>query len=185
MAAPKGHPMWGNPLNPKKYTPTELWDKAIEYFEWCDNNPIMSVEQTKMPQRLDSSMMKTMKPAMIKAFLKQTIDMPLQRAYSIEGFTNFANISYQTFLNYESDDYNKDDKTYFEVCTRMRKIIDDQHFTGGMAGTFNSNIVTRKLGLADKKEMEVNTKVEQDLSQLTTEELISRAKAIKTITNED
>lgn len=33
MPAPKGHPRWGNPLNPKKYTPNTLWKKSCEYFE--------------------------------------------------------------------------------------------------------------------------------------------------------
>jgi len=125
--APKGHPLWGNPLNPKKYTPTQLWDGACNYFQWCDDNPILKVEQTKLPQKLDAQMMKTMKPAMIKAFLKQTVEMPLQRAYSIEGLSNYLNIDPDTFSNYS----NKEGyETYFGICTRIRKIIDDQHFTG-------------------------------------------------------
>ena len=71
MPAPKGHPLWGNPIKPKKYTPEKLWEGAIEYFKWCDENPIIVIEQSKMPQRLDAVMMKTMKPAMVKAFLKR------------------------------------------------------------------------------------------------------------------
>jgi len=94
-----------------------------------------------------------MKPAMIKAFLKQTVEMPLQRAYSIEGLSNYINIDPDTFSNYS----NKEGyETYFGICTRIRKIIDDQHFTGGMAGTFNAGIVTRKLGLAEKKEVDLS-----------------------------
>lgn len=161
MAAPKGHEKWGNPLKPKSYTPSQLWDKAIEYFTWCDKNPIQIVEQTKLPQRLDAQMAKTMKPAMIKAFLKQTVEMPHPRPYSIEGFCNFANICTSTFDNYQSEGYNKDDQTYLGVCTRIRKIIDQQHFEGGMTGLYNANIVTRKLGLAEKKEMDLN--IEQPL----------------------
>lgn len=156
MAPRKGHPMWGNPLKPKKYTPIELWDKAIEYFAWCDKNPIQIVEQAKMPQRLPSNYDKKVHGS-IKNFTQQLVKLPMQRAYSIEGFTNFANICFNTFANYQSDDYNKKDETYLKVCLRIRKIIDDQHFTGGMAGTFNANIVTRKLGLADKKEMDIKT----------------------------
>ena len=33
MAAPKGHKLWGNPINPKLYNPSELWDSAVEYFK--------------------------------------------------------------------------------------------------------------------------------------------------------
>ena len=155
MGAPKGHPMWGNPLNPKKYTPIELSEIAQQYFTWCDKNPIHIVEQSKMPQRLPTNYDKKIHGT-IKNFTQQTVKLPYTRAYSIEGFCNFADMNKQTFYNYESDDYNKDDKTYLDVCTRIRQIIDDQHFTGGMAGTFNANIVTRKLGLADKKDV-VNT----------------------------
>lgn len=160
MPAPKGHPMWGNPLNPKKYTPEEFWIAFTEYIDWCDKNPVMINEQSKMPQRLPSNYNKeTYGP--IKNFLKQVTQIPAQRAYSIEGFCNYADISIQTFYNYESEEYNKDDKTFFEVCKRVRQVIDEQHFTGGMAGTFNANIVTRKLGL--KENMSVDVKKEQPL----------------------
>lgn len=157
MAAPKGHPLWGNPLNPKKYTPETLWDKAVEYFEWCNKNPIKIIEQSKMPQRLPSNYSKETHGS-IKQFTKQTIELPHQRAYSIEGFCCFANISFQTFRNYESKETEKDGKvyenkdyiTFLEVCKRIREIINYQHFSGGMAGIFNANIVTRKLGLSEK-----------------------------------
>ncbi len=154
MPAPKGHTKWGNPLKPKKYTPNTLWKKACEYFEWCDNNPVMVVEQTRMPQKLNANMISKLKPAQVKAFMKQTIELPHQRAYSIEGLCIHLNMAYQTFLNYESK---KGYETYFEVCLRIRNIIDNQHFEGGMAGTFNANIVTRKLGLTEKQDVNIQT----------------------------
>jgi len=95
MSAPKNHPRWGNPLNPKKYTPEDFWNGACDYFEWCNKNPIMVVEQTKMPQKLSDSMVRGMKPSMIKSFLKQTIELPHSRAYSIEGLCVFLNMKYQ------------------------------------------------------------------------------------------
>jgi hypothetical protein len=64
------------------------------------------------------------------------------------------NIDTQTFYNYASG--KKEYETYFDICTRIRNIIDSQHFEGGMAGTFNAGIVTRKLGLAEKTNNEVN-----------------------------
>jgi hypothetical protein len=147
MPAPKGHPLWGNPRKPKKYTPDELWEGAIDYFNWSDENPIMIIEQSKMPQRLDAKMVKELKPAMIKSFLKQTIDLPHQRAYTIEGLCIHLNISRETFDNYSKT---KGYETYFDICKRVREIIDNQHLQGGMAGIFNANIVTRKLGLQEK-----------------------------------
>ena len=112
MAAPKGHKRWGNPLKPKKYTPEELWQIAIDYFEWCDNNPLSITEQSRMPQKLTNEMAKTLKPNQINKFMKQIVELPTQRAYSIEGFCVFANMSKITFYNYESKEYNKEDQQY-------------------------------------------------------------------------
>lgn len=151
MPAPKGHPKWGDPRKPKKYTPDKLWDSAQEYFNWCDENPIITIEQSKMPQRLDSKMVKELKPAQIKGFMKQLVELPKQRAYSVEGLCIFLNISDETYFNYsKTEGY----ETYFGVCQRIKRIIDNQYFEGGMAGTFNANIVTRKLGLVEKQQTE-------------------------------
>jgi len=148
-AAPKGHKMWGNPCNQKAYTPELFWKCACNYFEWSDNNPLRKVEQSKQPQKLPTNFDKK-KHGSIKNFLKQTIDLPFTRAYSIEALCNHLDISKQTFLNYESKEGYE---TYFDVCLRIRQIIDAQHFEGGMANIFNSNITMRKLGLADKQEL--------------------------------
>lgn len=146
MPAPKGHPLWGNPRKPKKYTPDKLWIGAVGYFEWCDKNPIMILEQSKLPQRLPANYDKK-KHGAIKNFTQQIVKLPHQRAYSIEGLCNYLNMSVQTFDNYSKD---KKYQTYFGVCSRVRQIIDSQHFEGGMVGLFNANIVTRKLGLQEK-----------------------------------
>ena len=141
--------MWGNPVKPKKYTPMQLWKEACNYFNWCDNNPWMMIEQSKQPQRLPTNYDKA-KHGNIKNFLNQTVKLPHQRPYSIERLCNFLNISFQTFENYsKTEGY----ETYFEVSARIRQIIDAQHFEGGMVGAFNANIVTRKLGLAEKQEL--------------------------------
>ena len=133
MPAPKGHKLWGNPCKPKLYQPDELWDKAVEYFEWCDSTPWYRNE--------------------FNAKVGDIIEIPTQRPYSIEAFCIFANMTADTFNNYsKKEGY----ETYFGVCSHIRKIIDSQHFEGGMVGAFNANIVTRKLGLAEKVENENN-----------------------------
>jgi len=145
--APKGHPLWGDPRKPKKYSPEELWTGALDYFKWADENPWLMVEQSKMPQKLSEKMALGMKPSMVKAFLKQTVELPKQRPYSIEALCLHLNISRETFDNYSKT---KGYETYFDVCRAIRDIIDRQHLEGGMVGAFNANIVTRKLGLQEK-----------------------------------
>ena len=107
MAAPKGHPLWGNPLNPKKYTPEGIWDKFVEYKEWNDANPIMVVEQSKMPQRIPTNY-----KGSLKKFLSQLIYLPHPRPLSIERFCIFANITRETF----------DPKTPLYICASSRTI---------------------------------------------------------------
>lgn len=130
MAAPKGHERWGNPMNHKKLTPKQVWDGACEYFEWCINNPIKKVD--------------------FKGGFATKVVIPIDRAFSIEGLCTYLNITYQTFQNYSKE---SGYETYFEVCSHIKRIIDAQHFELGMAGVFNANIVTRKLGLTDKKDL--------------------------------
>lgn len=134
MPAPKGHEKWGNPLNPKKYTPKGFWEKACEYFEWSDNNPWVKKEAVKSGENAG-----------------MLIEIPTERPYSIERLCLFAGITNQTFLNYESKEGYE---TFFEVTARVRMVIDSQHFEGGMTGSFNANITTRKLGLVDRQDIE-------------------------------
>jgi len=141
MPAPHGHPRWGNPLNPKKYNPKSLWAAAERYFAWCDENPWIIKEAIKGGTSAG-----------------EIVDVPTQRPYSVEALCRFLNISIQTFENYSKrEGY----ETFFEVCSHIRAVIDNQYFEGGMVGVFNANIVTRKLGLADKKELEGRLQVEQ------------------------
>lgn len=133
MAAPKGHAKWGNPIKPKSYLPEELWIGAMAYFDWCDSHPWKRKEPIKSGEKVG-----------------KIINIPTQRPYSIEGLCNHLDISVETFNNYsKASGY----ETYFGVCSRIRQTIDNQHFEGGMVGSFNANIVTRKLGLADKREL--------------------------------
>lgn len=138
MVAPKGHPIWGNPKNKKTYTPEELWNKFIEYTEWVEKNPWYKNDFIKSGENAG-----------------QVVKLEIQRPYSIEEFCNHAEISTQTFFNYSKrDGY----ETYFDICSRIKQIIDAQHFSGGMVNVFNSNIVTRKLGLTEKTEAKVEDK---------------------------
>lgn len=144
MPAPKGHPLWGNPLKPKKYTPEELWEGACIYFDWANENPWIKNEKDNSPS----------KPTLIDGEIivpPKYVQIPIQRPYSIEAMCIHLNISRETFDNYSKTvGY----ETYFDICTHIRHIIDTQHFEGGMVGAFNANIVTRKLGLVEKKEIE-------------------------------
>lgn len=151
MPAPKGHKKYNNAFNIKKYTPNALLEKFNEYLEWNEANPMKLIEQSKMPQRLPTNYDKKIH-GNIKNFTQQTIELPIPRPLSIERFCIFAGIVSNTFINYENDE------TYLSVCSYIRDIINNNHFEGGMTGMYNANIVTRKLGLAEKTEAKVEDK---------------------------
>lgn len=46
---------------------------------------------------------------------------------------------------------------YLPIITHIKKFIEKDQFEGATAGVFNPNIVARKLGLADKQEVKVDT----------------------------
>ena len=144
MPAPKGHPRWGNPLNPKKYTPEKLWEKACEYFDWIDEHPYYKNEQKKgsvnIPKGSDLS-------EIDKDVFSPIIEIPTIRPYTLIGFCLFANIGHNTFQSYEKDE------TFATVCTCIRDTVESQMFEGGLVGTFEKVLVARKLGLVEKHDI--------------------------------
>ena len=153
MAAPKGHEIWGNPIKPKTYKPDEFWLKAVEYFEWCKVNPWMKQEAIKSGQNCGG-----------------LVNVPCERPYSIGALCVYANISEDTFENYsKKEGY----ETYFGICKHIKLVIDKQHFEGGMIGAYNSNIVTRKLGLKENIDTTTNGKDIQPITQMS-DELINK-----------
>ena len=139
MPAPKGNKFAvGNKGTEKKFTP-EQWQKKIdEYFSFCDNNPLFKNEALKSGDRAG-----------------EIIRIPAARPYLIEGLCNYANIDPQTFYNYlEKEGYEE----YFEITARARNSIFQQNIENGYIGAYDSNLVSRKLGLAEKKEIRAELK---------------------------
>jgi len=134
MGAPKGNKYWdfaGKHGRSHKYTPENFWLEAIKYFEWSESRTWNKKEAIKSGDKAGT-----------------LIDIPTTSPMSIEGFCLFADISFQTFLNYESNEESY--KDFFEITTRVRKIIESQQFEGATVGAYNPNIIARKLGLVDK-----------------------------------
>lgn len=127
--APKGNTYyqlakgWGKD---KAYTPDALWDKAVEYFEWVQNNPLM--EEKPFGTGYTAKVSKI-------------------RAMTIRGFCVFANIASSTFKLYEKQD------SYSTITARIRDVIYTQKFEGAAAGLLETNIIARELGLIDRQDV--------------------------------
>lgn len=116
---------------PVEYTPTELWEKALQYFEWYEENPLYES----------------------KVFNYQgdivTAEIPKMRAMTEVSFCLFAGIDRKTFLNYKSGEGYQD---FFPIANQISQIIYSQKFEGAAAEFLNANLIARELGLADKSE---------------------------------
>jgi len=134
MAAPKGNKYWefrNKHGRDFKYTPEKLWEEAVEYFEW------MSIRVWNKKEAIKSG-----------NNAGKLIDIPTQTPMSLESFCLFADISTETFRNYESG--SEEYKGFFDIATRIRIIIESNQFEGATVGAYNPSIVARKLGLVDK-----------------------------------
>lgn len=129
MPAPKNniyYQLAKNFVKPKSYQPDELWQKAIAYFEWNELNPLKEQKVFGNGNRMTVNKI---------------------RAMSIFAFSNYADISRDTFNEYEKQ------KEFSEVCKRIKQIIYQQKFEAAAADLLNPSIIAREIGLADKTEL--------------------------------
>jgi len=135
MPAPQGNQFWKirSRSGPKKIfsDPAVLWGQCCDYFQWCEDHPLMAAELVKFQGT---------------ATLK---DVPKMRAMTINGLCFYLKISYDTWRNY------KKEKDLLEVIREAEQVIYDQKFSGAAADLLNPNIIARDLGLVDKQKHEV------------------------------
>ena len=136
-------------------TPELLWEAACEYFQWCDENPWTTRKaiQKNVP-------VKVKKGKKIVSEMQQQTEQqvsPVSRPYSITGFCIYVGASYQWWRSFQKDCKDKNDIDFLEVIARVEETIETQQFEGACVGAFNANIIARKLGLADKQEIDHTT----------------------------
>lgn len=165
MAAPKGNSFWklrSKHGRDKLFTSPELlWDAACDYFQWCEDNPWRKIETTTRTNGVD-----------VKS-------IPTERPFTIEGLCLYCDASRSWWNEFRK----AADKDFLDVITRIEEIIYKQKFEGAAVGAFNANIIARDLGLADSKKLDHTTNGESmnNLRELSTDELIKRAEAVRKI----
>lgn len=137
----------GRPRKFKK--PAQLLEAAEQYFDWCDRNPWYKCEKTK-----DGDI----------------IGVPIQRPYSIVGFCVFLGCSERFWWDLK----NTAPPEFGETINKITSRIESQQFEGATVGVFNANIIARKLGLVDKKDVTTNGQnvTASPLNDLPTEALL-------------
>lgn len=115
-------------------TPEIMWEAACEYFQWCEQNPLIEIDyRGKDADR---------------------VELPKMRAFTLQGLCLFLGVNTKYFNEFEKTA----DGDFSEIVTRIRETIYEQKFTGSAAGFLNPNIIARDLGLKDhtKSEGELN-----------------------------
>lgn len=138
MAATKGNEFWKLRSKHGKdklfKDPEMLWIASCEYFEWCDENPLLEEKLFHHQGAITVGNAKKM------------------RAYTLTALCLYLGCNSQYFNNFEAN--NTEDKEYSVIITRIRETIYSQKFVGAAADLLNPNIIARELGLIDKKEVD-------------------------------
>lgn len=88
----------------------------------------------------------------------EEVNRKLERPLSWVGFENwlFKNDIISDLSDYEQNT-NNSYSDYRPIITRIKAIIEEDQFEGATVGIYQQNIIARKLGLVDKKEIEQKT----------------------------
>lgn len=127
----------GGPLGrPRAFkTAEELQAQCVEYFKWCDANPLLEDKLVTFQGMATHE------------------DVKKLRAYTLGGLELYLGISAQTWIRYRNDE-NED---YRKVCNWAEKTIYQQKFAGAAADLLNPVIIARDLGLKDTVQQEVTS----------------------------
>lgn len=158
MPAPKGNRFWelrATHGRAKLFaSPEAMWKAACEYFEWCENNPLIEEDFISSGPKAG-----------------QKVKLNKMRPFTMQGLCLYLDCNTMYFNQFEQSLKEKEDqgtaeekqtvKDFSLVVTRIREAIYNQKFTGAAAGFLNANIIARDLGLSDKKELEGNLSITQ------------------------
>ncbi len=115
-------------------TPEELWIAACEYFQWVEDNPL---HETKLFQHQG-------------VVVKEVV--PIMRAMTLGQLCFYLNCNEAYFRQFKARLTDKDDG-FSTVIADIENVIYTQKFQGASGNLLNANIISRDLGLADKKEV--------------------------------
>lgn len=133
MAAPEGNQFWK--LRSKHgrdklfASPELLWEAACEYFQWCDENPLIEID--------------------FKGKDATKCELPRMRAYTLQGLCLYLGCHTGYFREFRAANH----EGFSPILTRIEETIYNHKFTGAASGFLNANIIARDLGLMEKQEI--------------------------------
>lgn len=151
MAAPIGNKFWE--LRSKHgrdklfATPELMWQAACEYFEWCQENPLIEIKP--MTVNIGDYMSRI-----------ENAEIPKMRPFTWQGLCIYLDCNTLYFNQFEKSLEGKDDKLsedFSKTISRIRDVLYNQKFTGAAAGFLNPNIIAMELGMKSKTEVDITT----------------------------
>lgn len=141
----QGVPLWKLVTPPKVGQPRKfptaaiLWEKASNYFAWCERNPWTRPELVKYQGEAEE------------------YAVPIGRPFTVDGLCAFVGVSGGYFRACKANLRDKiergkgtpEDEATVEVIETIENIIRNQQIEGATVGVFNPGIVARLNGLAD------------------------------------
>lgn len=127
-----------NPVGrPRKIeNPERLWELFTEYVEHERNNPMFKTEYVGKDG--------------------DKVNTPLQVPITFEGFECYlADKDYIVDLGQYSANREGAYEEFVPIIKRIRTNCFSQNFKGAAVGLFSATLISRKLGLVDKKETEI------------------------------
>lgn len=116
-------------------SPEKMWELFCEYVEHEKDNPMFKVEYVGKDGK--------------------EVHTPLQVPITFEGFECYlADKGIINDLGHYSQNLDDRYSEYVPIITRIRNNCFAQNFKGASVGLFNANLIARKLGIADKKEID-------------------------------
>lgn len=116
-------------------TPEKMWELFCQYKQWAKDNPIK-----------------------VQDFVGKDgaeVHREKERPLTMEGFECFvmdnSELSYPDLTEY-FEAKNESYRSYFPICSRIRREIRNEQIVGGMVGIYNPSITQRLNGLVDKQE---------------------------------
>lgn len=164
MAAEEGNQYWKlakKTLGRKRKfsTADEFLEQFLEYLSWSENNPILSKRASKREDIMEQTTDEERKGKKGQVYMES---ISKRRPLSMYGLCIFLGVSRKWFemtitnLDEKEDNRTEEEEELFTILTQARDFIEMQQFDGACVGEFNANIITRMLGLQDKKDITSN-----------------------------
>ena len=109
--------------------PEDLWNDAVEYFMWCEANPIYKQEMIKQTGDI--------------------VDIKYPRPFNLPALCLHCGVTVQ-YMNDMAR--NSQAGEYHLVVQKILQVIYAQNFEYAMVGIFNANMSVRKLNLGNESE---------------------------------